>query len=227
MTSQPNDVDSEPETANVAAPATTSTGHSPSPQYSPSISHDENEGLGGSGTGSEVMVQSSKSDEKVDREWEGSDDDEGKDDDWKESWSDFETEKQEEKQEEEVSNSVVRVGYHQQDLPRVTAPTGKTGSKLVLKQAKTSSDKSNSTKKKENFESMWNEEEVDLFADMAPKITTSSVSSLGSSKHDNSGKTTPIITPPAASAAVSTTTGASNSLQYQPAQEVCVCTIII
>ena len=185
--------DSDSEAVPVAAPLTNSF----PPQYSPSISHDEVEGLG---TASELIRQvKGESSEGESSEGESSEG-ESSGEEWEEfedkTWHSIEREKQE----KQVSS------------------TSKKTSKLILKPTKSQerpSGKVDNLKEsmkgrlsaedieRLEIQSSWAKSEPDLFADMAPKI------SRGISYPNGSGTTvgdTPTLT------GVSLT----DALQYQP-----------
>lgn len=202
-----------------------------SPQYSPSISHDEVEGDGfrGSGTSIEVAVQGSRdmgggseSDDKVGGEWEGFDEEE--------SWSDFEEPEEQEKQvsKMQVVDDTARVHRVDRSL------SGQSSSKLVLKPSKRSegqgtegrSEKEDGESKvslvkgrlsaedlqRLEAQSMMAQNELDLFADMTPKISSSGGSggSLHSPLARSGGHT---------DKANSTPSSTSTAFQYHTKQE--------
>lgn len=186
-----------------------------SPQYSPSISHDEveGEGLGGSGTSIDVTVQDSmvRGDDlgEMSRgKWTGFESGEEKvDEDWEE-WSDIDETGEQERQ---VSSPplIVEDRIH---------PTSSSQSKLVLKSKKSSQEREEKVEKglkgrlstediqRLEEQSLRAKHEPDLFADMAPKINTAgSLVSQGSS----SG----LVGVVSSERSVSTV---SSALQYQP-----------
>lgn len=203
-----------------------------SPQYSPSISHDEWEGIGGSGTSVDLGGPSSKSrgedsdsEGKVDEgEWAGLDGD-GKD--WEE-WSNA----------EEIVKQDKPVSSQSWDVPvekvagSVTGHSSLPASKLVLKSSKEKSVKSGGAGLKERGEksggaglkgrlsvediqrleeqSLRTQHEVDLFADMAPKIATTTSSSSSPSLFNKSSPG------PVGVAKPSQAVSLSSALQYQP-----------
>lgn len=218
------DSDSE---AVLQAPPTNS-----SPQYSPSISHDEVEleGLGGSGTsvtGSEGVAASSAKVTQESRKgstgWEGfkEDDDDDDDDDWGENWSDIEADQQEKQVFDSSANQIPEKPPKSSRLGSSGSGGGKT-SKLVLKSIKSPPNKDNPKSppnkdsptdalkgrlKVEDIQrleqqSMWSKGEPDLFADMAPKIATSPSLHTSPTQPTTNGSL-----------------GVSKSFQYQP-QEV-------
>lgn len=196
----------------------------PSPQYSPSISHDEVEVecLGGSGTSIDAPVKSSKvGGEGSDSEggvskgkWTGFGKEEEEEEDWEE-WSDIEDTEQHEIQ---VSSSSRHFTPPVVKETARTTPATHSSSKLVLKSKKSSQESAGEGRGPEKEEgkgvgvkgrlsaqdmqrleeqSLRANHEPDLFADMAPKIVTSSL------PNPTSSKTAPPL---------------SNSLQYQPEQ---------
>lgn len=224
--------DSDTYTETVAPP----TDDNPSPQYSPSISHDEVEceGSGGSGTGLKVNGHESfnMDDKKVGVKWEeeGEEEEEG----WGETWSDIEEPREHEKQvsasDHEAQVTVVG-NYENNSGAQEVSRKSSSGSKLFLKKSSKNSQEEgekeegerNSLKGRLNSEDILRLEEqsiramgeLDLFADMSPNITTSGSlqSPLGlgggsDNKGDlvNSSKTALSRVP--------------NALHYRPEQEV-------
>lgn len=206
----------------------------PSPQYSPSISHDdeiEGEGLGGSGTSVEGAFRGSKvvacedldGDEEMGREWEGLDEAEGggggSNDDWGGAWSDIDETGEEKEQVSKTTKPLPQ--QHEgskQEKPSSRLTNGgvasqkgvwsggvslkgklKLGSKGsqggVGEGSPGGSTPSNPLKgrlKAEDIQrleeqSKQNQQELDLFADMAPNITTSGTSLLLSSASSSTG----------------------------------------
>ena len=267
MTGEPSTPASE-EPGSVAPPTL------PSPQYSPSISHDddmEGEGLGGSGTSVENAFQGTKLEEckdsgedsdeaeEVGGDWEepgeaSKGDDAGSDDDWGGAWSDVDETGQ---QEELVSKATEPHPPPQQQQRNQSKPLNSAGGvasqqgvrsggmslkgklKLVGKNSDgdgsgewSPDDHASSSSVKGRLkeddiqrleeQSKLRQHEPDLFADMAPKIATTSGSSLLSSPSSSTiggvattGKSTP------------TPTTISNSFQYQPEQTEVMISILL
>lgn len=217
------------------------------PQYSPSISHDEVE-YAGSNTSIEVTVQSSgvisggsDADEQRGGKWAELTDKEDKSDDWGESWSGIEDTGQSVSGIEHIPTTLDKQVEWEQAPAKLEKPVkqvtprkpSSSSSKLVLKSANTqgnsSSTKSSvgrilSTEDTRRLEeqAVREQEELDLFADMTPKISTSRY--LVGSGVSGSGQTgtTPLHSPLGVGDGTSknTPTPTSTALQYQPQQEV-------
>ena len=215
------------------------------PQYSPSISHDEVE-YAGSNTSIEVTVQSSgvisggsDADEQRGGEWAELTDKEDKSDDWGESWSDIEDTGQLDQPvsgiehipttlDKQVEWEQAPAKLEKPVRQLVTSGKSSSSSKLVLKSANAQGNRSvekdsvgrklsaEDTKRLEE-QSVREQEELDLFADMTPKISTSGYL-LGSGVSDQTD-TTPLHSP-LGGASKTTPTPTSTALQYQPQQEV-------
>ncbi len=240
----------------------------PSPQYSPSISHDdeiEGEGLGGSATSIEGTFRESKvaecegseGDEEMGVAWEGLDEAErgggGSDDEWGGAWSDIDQTGEEEEQVSRVTKPHPQHHGGKQKDPSSTSTSGGMASQQGVRPGGVSlkgklklggkgshggegagspggPSPSNPLKerlKEEDIQrleeqSKQNQHELDLFADMAPKITTSGTSLLLSSPP--SGTTTGSVV-----TSSKTTPTISKSFEYQPEQDQVrapMCTII-